>query len=149
MTKTITLDIARSHIDAVIRSAERHLLKVAVVVVDRGGHVVASARMDGVGYLNVEVARRKANAAQNFGAPTHDVADFMQHDETIKTGLMAMSDEIILLPGGFPITDVVTVIGGLGIAGGHYEQDRLVGQEAIAELAAARYGASSEVTADA
>jgi uncharacterized protein GlcG (DUF336 family) len=91
--------------------------------------------MDGVGYVNLEVARRKAVAALNFGAPTHDVLDYANNDPYLPGAFQAMSETLIVLPGGFPITQVVTVLGGLGIAGGHYSQDRQIGEQVIAALA--------------
>lgn len=88
--------------------------------------------MDQVGYANVEVARRKANAAVNFGVPTHDVAAMAGRDPMLPAALDAMSDHFIVLPGGIPIVEITTVVGGLGIAGGHYEQDRAIAEQVIA-----------------
>ena len=60
----LTLDLAQQCISKAIEIAKEMRLRVAVVVVDRGGHTIASARMDGVGYINLEVARLKANTAR-------------------------------------------------------------------------------------
>jgi uncharacterized protein GlcG (DUF336 family) len=135
MNINLSLELALRYLEQGLALAKEQRLRVALAIVDKGGHLVAAARMDGVGYINIEVARRKATAAMNFGAPTHDVLDGVSHDATLMAGLQAMSNEIIVLPGGFPITQVVTVVGGLGIAGGHYSQDRMLGEQLIATLA--------------
>jgi uncharacterized protein GlcG (DUF336 family) len=131
----LTFALAARAVQLAAAFAEEQRLRVAVAVVDKGGHLVAGARMDGVGYINMEVARRKAVAAVTFGAPTHDVLDYTGNDPYLPGAFQAMSAELIVLPGGFPLTQVVDVLGGLGIAGGHYSQDRMLGERVIAALA--------------
>jgi glc operon protein GlcG len=136
---TIQLAVANDHIIRCLSIAEELRLRIAVVVVDLGGHTVAAQRMDGVGYINMEVARRKANAAAQFKTPLDAFSEMLAKNPLIASSMMASSDDIIVLPGGFPIVHVMTVVGGLGIAGGHYEQDHEVGRRAmrdVAELAA-------------
>jgi glc operon protein GlcG len=135
-----SLAIAQQVVDLALETAQGLMLRIAVVVVDRGGHPVALARMDGVGFINVEVARRKAVAGMNFGAPTHDVTELLGRDQLLVGALGAMDDHIITLPGGFPLAEVTTVVGGFGIAGGHYQQDREIGEKVVATLAAAAIG---------
>jgi glc operon protein GlcG len=128
--------VAQRVVSIACAEAAELLLRVAVVVVDRGGHIVASGRMDNVGFLNVEVARRKATAAVTFGVPTHGMHDMLVRDERLTRALAATDDQIITLPGGFPLTEITTLVGGFGIAGGHYEQDQLVGERVMKALAA-------------
>lgn len=135
MNPPLTYELAARAVQLAVSLAEAQRLRVAAAVVDRGGHLVVGARMDGVGYINLEVARRKAVAAVTFGAPIHDVLDYVGNDPYLPAAFQAMSAELILLPGGFPLTRVVEVVGGLGIAGGHYSQDRMLGERVIAALA--------------
>lgn len=130
------LQLARQYMDTAILVAQEMRLAVAVAVVDRGGRMVCGARMDEVGYINLEIARRKANAAQNFAAPLHSVMEAIASDVPIQRALATAGDELVVLPGGFPILKVATVVGGLGIAGGHYSQDRTIGERVVERLAA-------------
>jgi glc operon protein GlcG len=134
--KTITLEHALAHVNKAIEIAKSRRIRIAVVVVDRGGHVIASARMDEVAYINIEVARRKANAAQLLSAPTHAVLEGVGDDGHILRAFDAMASDMIVLPGGAPITEVVTVVGGLGVAGAHYSMDKEIVQATIADLVA-------------
>lgn len=109
-------------------------LRIAAAVVDRGGRVVAAARMDDVNHLNLEVAVRKARAAQSFGVPLKDLLDGVAGDVALMQAFVAMGQEVIVLPGGFPIVSGARVIAGLGLAGGHHQQDHDIGQQVIAEL---------------
>jgi glc operon protein GlcG len=131
-----TLAAAQSVLAAAVEEAARLQLRVAVVVVDRGGHDVAVARMDGVSYINVEVARRKARASSSFSVPTHAMTDMLGRDALLASAIAATNDQLLVLPGGFPMTELVTPVGGFGIAGGHYEQDQLVGEHVVRTLAA-------------
>jgi uncharacterized protein GlcG (DUF336 family) len=119
---------------AIERAAELQL-RVAIVVVDRGGHDVAVVRMDGVSYVNVEVARRKARAANAFSVRTDQMSDMLTRDPLLPAALAATDDHLLVLPGGFPITEITTVVGGFGIAGGHYEQDREIGESVVRTIA--------------
>ena len=121
------LQTAQDLIAKTLEAAAAQRVRIAVAVVDSAGRVVASARMDGVGYINLEVATRKARASANFGAPTHAVLEMISSDATVMTALQATSDEMIVLPGGFPMEGG----GGFGIAGGHYMQDRAIGEQVL------------------
>lgn len=109
-------------IEKTLAVAAKESAKVAVVVVDAGGHILAAARMDDVGYFNVDAAAGKARACVNIGAPTHAIAHLAEQDRLIGAALSATL-AFVILPGGFPITDGDRTVGGIGVAGGHYAQD--------------------------
>jgi glc operon protein GlcG len=138
-----SLAIAQRVVELALAEASTLLLRIAVVVVDRGGHVVAAARMDNVGFLNVEVARRKATAGVSFGVPTHGLAEVLDRDDRLARAMAATGDQIITLPGGFPLTEITTTVGGFGIAGGHYEQDQQIGERVLKVLTAETIGTST------
>jgi glc operon protein GlcG len=130
---TLTLDGALSVIHAAIQAGREQGVPVAAVVVDTGGRLVAAARGDLAGYISLEVAQRKATAAVTFRAPTHDLLEMVKGDAILLASLMK-EPELSLLPGGLPIMVDGALLGGLGIAGGHYSQDQAIGQQALAAL---------------
>ncbi len=136
MAGGLTLAVAQAHLDKALEIAAEQRVKIAVAVVDREGLLVAGARMDGVPHLNLEVARRKANAAQLLSNSTQHLVDStaVSDDPILRAGLAAMDDQIVLLPGGFPVMVAFAVVGGLGIAGGHYSQDHVIGEKTIAAM---------------
>jgi glc operon protein GlcG len=137
------LTIAQQHINTCIRIAESLRLRVAVVVVDGAGRQVAAARMDGVSYLMTSVAHKKANAAAQFKVPLNTFSEMLEKSPLLASSMQASADDIVVLPGGFPIVKVMTTIGGVGIAGGHYEQDHEIGRLALREIAEALVAPSS------
>jgi glc operon protein GlcG len=135
MAKDLPLKLAQDYLKRSLELARVQDMRIAVAVVDRGGHVVASARMDGVGQINLDVATRKARAGMSFASPTHAMLEFTASDPLISMAFEAMDDHLLVLPGGFPVTLVADVVGGFGIAGGHYSQDRAIGEQVISQIA--------------
>lgn len=131
---SVGLQQAQQIIQRALEAAAAQSVRIAAVVLDTGGHIVAAARMDGVGPLNLDVARRKANAVVNLGVSTAEMLQMISRDQLITTVLHS-EPSIVLLPGGLPIRDGEALIGALGIAGGFYPQDQAIGEYAMAPVA--------------
>jgi uncharacterized protein GlcG (DUF336 family) len=86
--------------------------------------------MDGVGALNLDVARRKAYAVVNLGVSTAEMLQMINRDQLITTVLHA-EPSIVMLPGGLAIREGEQLVGAIGIAGGFYPQDQAIGEYAI------------------
>ena len=130
MMSGLSVERAQELVGKALAAGRDQNCPIVAVVTDPAGHIVAAARMDGVSFVNTEVARKKALAAAAFGQPTHDLVEAISRDPLAKT--VVMSDATInVLPGGVPLKDGDAIVGGLGVAGGYYMQDR-----AIAEFAA-------------
>lgn len=127
---SVSLEAAQKIIQRAIEAGAAQSVRIAAVVLDTGGHVVAAARMDGVGPLNLDVARRKANAVVNLGVSTADMLQMVSRDALIQTVLHA-EPSIVMLPGGVPIKDGDHLIGALGVAGAFYPQDQAIAEYAL------------------
>jgi uncharacterized protein GlcG (DUF336 family) len=127
---SVGLEQAQRIIQRALEAAGAQSVRIAAVVLDTGGHIVAAARMDGVGPLNLDVARRKANAVVNLGVSTAEMLQMISRDALISTVLHA-EPSIVMLPGGLPIKDGDRLSGALGIAGGFYPQDQAIGEYAL------------------
>ncbi|OLC12140.1 MAG: hypothetical protein AUH29_17280 [Candidatus Rokubacteria bacterium 13_1_40CM_69_27] len=92
--------------------------KVAIVVVDDAGHLVACNRMDGALWVTPEIARAKANAAAAFQASTLELEERF-------TKRMLFADNVATLgawqfvfgQGGVPIVDNGRIVGAVGVSG--------------------------------
>lgn len=129
----IRLELAQKLVAAAVEAAREQKVAVAVMVVDRGGHPIALARMDGMAYPFTEVSRRKALTGCSFNTPTHVLAQYFAQDPVLSQGVQA-TPEILILAGGFPIVEDGECIGGLGVAGGRGTQDQEIGASALAVL---------------
>ncbi|MGY3087706.1 glc operon protein GlcG [Hymenobacter sp. UYAg731] len=108
-------------------------LAITLTLVDAGGHVRAVLRQEGCSYFALESSRRKAVTASQLRIPSHVVAELGQKFPALEASFRTNPD-ILGLPGGFPVHWQGAVVGGLGISGGNFEQDRTIGEAALAGL---------------
>ena len=139
MKKTVTrLSITQEASDRLVEAATSKALEIGVSmvisVVDEAGSLKAFRRMDGAPLLSVELATNKAYTAVSFGIPTHGWFDFIKNDPPLLHGIVH-TPRLVLFGGGFPISDQDHVIGGIGVSGGHYDQDMAVAEAALAAFA--------------
>jgi len=82
--RQLNLATAQRLVTAVVDAATTQGIAVAVTVIDRGGHPLASARMDGLAYPFLEVSRRKAVTGSSFGSPTHVLSRYFAQDPSLR-----------------------------------------------------------------
>jgi glc operon protein GlcG len=106
---------------------------IAVVVVDPSGHIVASARMDGVPAPIIEFAADKAYTAVTLQQSTMDLAKDMAESQQQEMGA-ANRPRLCAWDGGVPIVENGLIIGGLGVSGAPGPIDIECGAKALAAL---------------
>lgn len=139
MTNTLTrLSISQSASNLLIAAATAKALEIgvpsAIAIVDESGILKAFRRMDGAPLLSIDIATNKAWTAASFGIPTHGWFEFIKNDPPLLHGIVH-TPRLVVFGGGFPIMEQGQLIGGIGISGGHYEQDMAVAEAALAALA--------------
>jgi uncharacterized protein GlcG (DUF336 family) len=102
--------------------AERRSLALALCVVDRGGHVIASQRMDGAALGAMPLAVGKAYTAVSWGARSGDFAESTQPGGA-DWGWNTTDDRIVVYAGGIPLHADGVLVGGLGASGGTADED--------------------------
>ena len=123
---TISSVNARRYVERAMQPAADHQAVIAVVVVDRAGTIIASARTDAVAPIMVELAQRKAALAAAIFTATLVDTPMAAADPVLQAGLASVREHL-LLPGGMPVIGPLGVPeGGVGIAGGHYELDQQI-----------------------
>jgi glc operon protein GlcG len=98
---------------------------VAVVVVDRGGHMVALQREDGSGNIRPILSLRKATTSLLLNISSGTLAAFSENQartfDLLQTGL---DNQIMAIPGGVIIRDKNKApIGAVGISGGSLSEE--------------------------
>jgi glc operon protein GlcG len=102
--------------------------KVAVAVVDDGGHLVMLKRMDGVGPAASEVVSGKARTAATYRMPTQLLDELSRQRPGITT------TGAITLEGGLPILQDGQVVGALAVGGALPEMDSRIAAQALGVL---------------
>lgn len=120
----LTLALAERAIAAARRKAEELGVRLAIAVVDVGGHPVALARMDGTPWITPEVAISAAATATAFGVATVNIVQSAAKYPAFWQSIMARErDRLLMAQSGVPITSGGAVIGGIGCSGATGEQD--------------------------
>lgn len=126
----LTLDDAKRIAAAAEAEALRNDWKVAIAVVDDGGHLLYLQRSHDTQFGSVETAIAKAHAAAAFQRPTKASEDAVLGGRLIHLALPG----VIPAEGGVPIARDGVVIGGLGISGVRSFQDGQIAQAGVAAL---------------
>ena len=135
LTKSsITAEAAQAAIAAAAAKAAEIGVPMVIAVVDESGVLKAFTRMDGAALLSVQIAQDKAYTAVSFGISTDTWFNFIKDDPPLLHGIVK-TDRLVVFGGGYPIQVDGAVVGGIGVSGGHYEQDMVVAQAGLAALA--------------
>jgi uncharacterized protein GlcG (DUF336 family) len=120
------LDLIR----AVLHAAREKNVSIAVAVVGPEGRVLAAARSEEGGFINLDIATKKAATAANFKTPTHALMQLVDSDAFLRDAVLSEPD-LCILPGGIPLIEHGVLVGALGIAGSHYSEDQAIGEQTL------------------
>lgn len=109
----MTLEVARSILDAATAEARKRNTTGSVAVVDEGGHLVCLDRTTGTFAASAVIAIGKARTAALFRKPTRLFEELIKGG---RTSMVALPD-FTPLQGGIPIVFEGQVIGAIGVSG--------------------------------
>ncbi len=102
-----------------------------IVIVDASGVTLGQIRMAGAKFLSLKSAEAKARTAASVGAPSDAIP------EAVGLSIAAATQgDVTRLGGGLPIRIDGELVGGIGVGSGTVEQDKTVGQAALAAIGA-------------
>ena len=128
----VSLEQALALLERVRSEATGQGLAVAAAVVDRGGHVVASARMDGAALGAMTLAVDKAYTAVLWGTPTGEFMSSTQPGGVDWGFNTTTGGRVVVYAGGLPLWEDGRLVGGIGVSGGTGEQDEACASAAVA-----------------
>ncbi|MGH3258650.1 MAG: GlcG/HbpS family heme-binding protein [Streptosporangiaceae bacterium] len=120
----MSLALAEHLLQGVREAAASEGTSVAAAVVDRGGQVVAVARMDGTPVCGVPLAIDKAFSAAAMAAPTDAWAQSTTPGGADWGMSTALGGRMVVYPGGLPLFYKGELLGGLGVSGAEGQQDK-------------------------
>lgn len=133
MTK-VQLEIAKKCIEAAQRKAEELGCCSVISIVDEGGNLIATHRMDDAWIASLDIAPNKAWTAVSLKTPTANLAAETIPNQSLY-GLNTTNDgRIVVFGGGIPLEADGKIVGAVGVSGSSVEHDI-----AVAEAAAAAF----------
>ncbi|MGH8669409.1 MAG: GlcG/HbpS family heme-binding protein [Burkholderiales bacterium] len=137
-SKRLTAAGARKVVDTAVARAREAGIAVTIAVVDAGGHLVALERMDGGKFHTVHSATTKAVCAASNKRHTGSkgaAGQALDMAHALGLALAAGPQRWTAMEGGWPIMAGNECIGAVGVAGGNWEFDEKVAQEAAQSVA--------------
>lgn len=137
-SKRLTAAGARKVVDTAVARAREAGIAVTIAVVDAGGHLVVLERMDGGKFHTVHSATTKAVCAASNRRNTGSkgaVGQALDVAHALGLALAAGPERWTAMEGGYPIMAGSECIGAVGVAGGSWEFDEKVAQEAARSIA--------------
>ncbi|AUV80896.1 DNA polymerase III subunit delta' [Salinigranum rubrum] len=127
----VTLDAAKTMIDAAEDRAADIDVPMCIAVMDDGANLVAFHRMDGALLASVDIAQNKAYTAVTIELDSATVGDLAQPGEELY-GIGGTNDgRIVTFGGGVPLEVDGDVVGAVGVSGGSVEEDVTVVEAAV------------------
>ena len=125
---SLTLDQAKTALEACIKKSEEIGVKMNIAVVDAGANLTAFWRMDGAWLGSIDIAMKKARTARYFDMPTGDIGGLSQPGGALYN-IEHSNGGLISFPGGVPVVDGNgTVLGAIGVSGSTVENDHTVAE---------------------
>ena len=137
-SKRLTAAGARKVVDTAVARAREAGIAVTVAVVDAGGHLIALERMDGGKFHTVHSATTKAVCAASNKRNTGSkgaVGQSLDVAHALGLALAAGPQRWTAMEGGWPIMAGAECIGAVGVAGGSWELDEKLAQDAAQAVA--------------
>jgi uncharacterized protein GlcG (DUF336 family) len=132
--QSISSELAHRVIAAAEAKATEMGVPMGIAICDEAGVLKAFSRMDGAALFAVQIAQDKAYTAVGFGMPSGGWHEFIKDDPPLAAGAVGGIDRLVIFGGGFPITVGETIVGAIGVSGGHYSQDMEVAEAGLAAV---------------
>lgn len=130
-TKKLTLKAARLMGDKALEKCEEIGKSFVFTVVDAGGNVLYTQRMEDAFFTSVGIATDKAFTAAAVKKGTHVLTNIVKPENDLFGLNLTNNGRIITFGGGLPVIIDGEVIGGVGVSGGSVEEDIAVAQAAL------------------
>jgi len=114
--KQISLSLAQEAAQAAVEQCRANGFHVSAAVVDKAGNLKALLRDDGAGPLSIDSARKKAFTSSLFRSSTSALVARTASDPA-SINLKDISDGLLFLAGGLPISSGGEVVAGIGVGG--------------------------------
>jgi cob(I)alamin adenosyltransferase len=129
----LTLADCDRMVEAGMRRAEALGVPMVLAVVDAGGQLLETRRMDGALVVSITLAPSKAHTAAVVRMPTLELSRLARPEAPL-FGIDVSIPNLTLVGGGLPLRHGGAVVGAVGVSGGSVEQDIEVAEAMVAAL---------------
>ena len=128
----MNLKNSKTIVDMGIVKAQELGVKVAIAVLDAGGHLILIERMDDAGFLSPEIAYGKAFASVAFKRSSAEIQTLSETKPTFFSSVSTMTHGRFLPGmGALPILQEDLCLGAIGVSGAKAAQDEEIAKACI------------------
>jgi uncharacterized protein GlcG (DUF336 family) len=136
---TLTLSTAKQLIEKAEVKAKEINVPMVISVVDEGGNLIATHRMDDALLVSIDIALNKAWTSVALKMPTANLAQAGGTGGELFGIHTTNNGRVILFGGGIPLKLDGKIIGAVGVSGGSVDQDVEVAEAAVMEFGALQH----------
>lgn len=130
----LNLELAKKMIKASEKKAEELGIQMVISVLDDGGNLIATHRMDDAWLASVDIAQNKAWTSVALKMPTSDLEEATVPNAELY-GLNTTNDgRIVVFGGGYPLEKDGKVVGAIGASGSSVSNDQKVASAGLVEF---------------
>ncbi len=129
--QNLSAELATRLMAGAVAKAREMGVPMSISICDSAGNMVLFQRMDHASLLSVGIAQDKAYTSVATGMPTDGLHDFIKDDPPLAAGIVH-TPRLVVFGGGYPVMIDGTLVGAIGVSGGHYSQDMQVAQAGLA-----------------
>jgi acetolactate synthase-1/2/3 large subunit len=131
--QNLSNELADRLIAGAVAKAKEMGVPMSIAISDADGTLVRFQRMDNASLISLDIAQNKAYSSAATGMPTDTLHEFIKGDAPLAAGLVH-TPRLVVFGGGYPVIVGGTVVGAIGVSGGHYSQDMEVARAALASV---------------
>lgn len=127
---TITLDFAKEIISSGEKEAKNLDISMVISVLDEGGNLIATHRMDDAWLASIDIAQNKAWTSVALKMPTSNLAEATVPSAELYGLNTTNNGRIVVFGGGIPLIKNDKVVGAVGVSGSTVSHDVQVAEAA-------------------
>ncbi|APC47881.1 GlcG/HbpS family heme-binding protein [Virgibacillus halodenitrificans] len=127
----LNLEMAKKLIDAAEAESRNIGVQMVITIVDDGGNLVATHRMDDAWLASVDIAHNKAWTSVALKMPTSNLEEATVPNSELWGLNTTNQGKIVVFGGGLPLEKEGKVVGAVGVSGGAVPQDVQVAEAAL------------------
>lgn len=127
----LTLEVAKKIIEASEKEAKKLNVAMVITVLDDGGNLIASHRMDDAWLASIDISKNKAWTSVALKTETEELEE-VTVPKTELYGLNTTNDgRIVVFGGGLPLKMNEKIIGAIGVSGSSVDNDTQVAKAGL------------------
>ncbi|MEC2160138.1 GlcG/HbpS family heme-binding protein [Virgibacillus halodenitrificans] len=127
----LNLEMAKKLINAAEAESRNIGVQMVITIVDDGGNLVATHRMDDAWLASVDIAHNKAWTSVALKMPTSNLEEATVPNSELWGLNTTNQGKIVVFGGGLPLEKEGKVVGAVGVSGGAVPQDVQVAEAAL------------------